>query len=135
MFSEKGWENCRMIWTSNWIRWKKKTNKIYSIKFSALQKRILLKLVQTECIRSETTAIRIKYGQFHNTIAYHLESIGNLDSICLPIKRVYNTVKVSVDGDMSFAKILRDKQKDCSDYQGIELNFDIAHEKKMLSKI
>ena len=70
-------------------------------------------------------------------MAHHLESIGfqeNLDTICLPLKKVFDTVKVSVDGDMSFAKILRDKQKDCTDYLGIELNFDIAHMKKNVVK-
>ena len=70
-------------------------------------------------------------------MAHHLESIGfqdNLERICLPLKKVYDTVKVSVDGDMSFAKILRDKQKDCSEYLGIELNFDIAHMKKNVVK-
>ena len=81
--------------------------------------------------------LKSKYGQFHNAMAHHLESIGfqdNLENICLPLTKVYETVKVSVDGDMSFAKILRDKQKDCSEYLGIKLNFDIAHMKKNVVK-
>ena len=70
-------------------------------------------------------------------LAHHLESIGfqdNLDKVCLQLKKVYDIVKVSVDGDMSFGKILRDKQKACKDYNGIELNFDIAHLKKNVVK-
>ena len=87
----------------------------------------------------ETVVENLKspYGQFYNAAAHHLESIGfqdNLEKICLPLKKVYNTVKVSVDGDMSFGKILRDKQKECMDYIGIELNFDIAHLKKNVVK-
>ena len=81
--------------------------------------------------------LKSKYGQFYNVSAHHLESIGfqdNLDKICVNLKKVYDTVKVSVDGDMSFAKILRDKQKECLDYMGIELNFDIAHMKKNVVK-
>ena len=80
---------------------------------------------------------RTKYGQFHDAKAHHLESIGfedNLERICLPLKKIYDSVKLSVDGDMSFAKILRDKQKECSDYLGIELNFDIAHLEKNVVK-
>ena len=81
--------------------------------------------------------LKSKFGQFYNVSAHHLESIGfqdNLERICVPLKKVYDTVKVSVDGDMSFAKILRDKQKECLDYMGIELNFDIAHMKKNVVK-
>ena len=81
--------------------------------------------------------LKSKYGQFYDAAAHHLESIGfqeNLDKICLPLKKTYNSVKVSVDGDMSFGKILRDKQKDSTDYIGIELNFDIAHLKKNVVK-
>lgn len=82
--------------------------------------------------------LKTKYGQFHDVSAHHLESIGfqeSLDTVCLALKNVYDTVKVSVDGDLSFAKILRDKQKASSDYLGIELNFDIAHLKKNVQKI
>ena len=82
--------------------------------------------------------LNTKYGQFHDVSAHHLESIGfqeSLDNVCLALNNVYDTVKVSVDGDLSFAKILRDKQKACSDYLGIELNFDIAHLKKNVQKI
>ena len=94
---------------------------------------MVLKRLQETVIEN----LKSKYGKFHNAAAHHLESIGfqdNLDEICLPLKKVYKTVKVSVDGDMSFAKILRDKQKDCLDYLGIELNFDIAHMKKNVVK-
>lgn len=78
-----------------------------------------------------------KFGQFYDVSAHHLESIGfqdNLDKVCLALKKVYDSVKVSVDGDLSFAKILKDKQKTCSDYIGILLNFDIAHMKKNVQK-
>ena len=81
--------------------------------------------------------LKSKYGQFYDAAAHHLESIGfqdNLERICLPLKKIYDTVKVSVDGDMSFGKILRDKQKECTDYNGILLNFDIAHLKKNVVK-
>ena len=78
-----------------------------------------------------------KYGKFYNASAHHLESIGfqeTLTKICLPLKKVFSSVKVSVDGDVSFAKSLKEKVQECSDYAGIILNFDIAHLKKNVVK-
>ena len=74
------------------------------------------------------------YGEFADAHAKYLEDIGfrkNLDKVIRPLLNVFDKVRVSVDGDCTYNKILETENlKD-----KIELFFDLAHMLKNVLKM
>ena len=74
-----------------------------------------------------------KYGEFADAHAKFLEDIGfrkNLDKVIRPLLNVFGKVRISVDGDCTYHKILEDENlKD-----NVELQFDLAHMLKNVLK-
>ena len=74
------------------------------------------------------------YGQFHDCHAKLLEEHGfrkHVEETFLPLANIFDKVAVSVDGDCTFQKLLRDLNIP----ESVFLNFDLAHLKKNVQNI
>ena len=74
-----------------------------------------------------------KYGDFYQVNAKVLEDIGfrnNLEKVIKPLLNVFDKIRISVDGDCTYNKILKTEKLT----EWIELDFDLAHTLKNVVK-
>ena len=83
--------------------------------------------------REQETNANKKYGDFYQVNAKVLEDIGfrnNIEKIIRPLLSVCDRIRISVDGDCSYNKILRTEKLT----ELVELDFDLAHTLKNVVK-
>lgn len=83
--------------------------------------------------REQKTNVTNKYGDFYQVNAKMLEDIGfriNIEKIIRPLLNVFERIRISVDGDCSYNKILKTEKLT----ERVELDFDLAHTLKNVVK-